>query len=290
MPTEIYYPVEGVAEKATLHYDAYQMLGSCQPWSVLHDASIAYVADTMTTVVTGHQCCNNPSTQTRLNLRRGMMCFDTRSLTNAVVSARIICGVEPYYYNGSGLYYYNIYGGNPADPADIVVADYDQSHYGTTAFSTAKSVASTDNGVRRTDTFELNASGLAAINAGGISKFSARMVADATDSPPAWISLLQVGVRFLGSGNLRLVITVSYDVEVTTNAATGVGSTSATLNGYLDNDGGIACACGFEYGETIAYGSEIYATGAFNTGESFSAPITGLNPGTTYHFRAFANN
>ncbi|GAI40931.1 unnamed protein product, partial [marine sediment metagenome] len=54
----------------------------------------------------------------------------------------------------------------------------------------------------------------------------------------------------------------TYEIEtlpdlptVTTNPATLVGTTSSTLNGALDDDGGEACNCGFEWGETIAYGN-----------------------------------
>ena len=64
---------------------------------------------------------------------------------------------------------------------------------------------------------------------------------------------------------------------------------TARLNGTLDDDGGEACDCGFEWGETIAYGNTT-PTQSKETGESFSQVITGLDPGTTYHFRAFATN
>ena len=78
---------------------------------------------------------------------------------------------------------------------------------------------------------------------------------------------------------------------VTTNAATGVGTTSATLNGNLDNLGTADQCCGFlrmgpdhqlrEHGDRR---SDRLWTG---TG-AFSAAISGLTPGTTYHYRAKA--
>lgn len=76
---------------------------------------------------------------------------------------------------------------------------------------------------------------------------------------------------------------------VTTDPATGVGTNAATLNGTLDNDGGEACDCGFEWGETIAYGNTT-PTQSRTTGQTFSQAITGLSPGVTYHFRAIATN
>ena len=63
----------------------------------------------------------------------------------------------------------------------------------------------------------------------------------------------------------------------------------ATLNGTLVDDGGEACDCGFEWGETVAYGSTT-PTQSRTTGQTFSQTIDGLLPNTTYHFRAFATN
>ncbi|GAJ05957.1 unnamed protein product, partial [marine sediment metagenome] len=77
---------------------------------------------------------------------------------------------------------------------------------------------------------------------------------------------------------------------VTTNPATEVGQTSATLNGTLDSDGGLACVCSFEYGETTAYGSTT-APQSKTTGQTFSQEVRGLRPGgILYHFRAKATN
>ena len=77
---------------------------------------------------------------------------------------------------------------------------------------------------------------------------------------------------------------------VSTNSASTVGQTTATLNGTLDADGGEACNCSFEYGETTGYGSTT-ATQSKTTGEAFSQEVRGLRPGgITYHFRAKATN
>ncbi|MBA7484012.1 hypothetical protein ES707_19531 [subsurface metagenome] len=76
---------------------------------------------------------------------------------------------------------------------------------------------------------------------------------------------------------------------VTTNAATGLAADLATLNGMLDSDGGEACDCGFEWGEAVPYGNTT-PTQSRTTDQAFSQPITGLQPKTTYRFRAFATN
>jgi len=76
---------------------------------------------------------------------------------------------------------------------------------------------------------------------------------------------------------------------VTTDPATNVKQRSARLNGTLVDDGGGACDCGFEWGETPAYGN-ITPTQSRTSGETFAQTITNLVPGKTYHFRAFATN
>ena len=88
----------------------------------------------------------------------------------------------------------------------------------------------------------------------------------------------------------------SFDVEealavptVTTDPATELGAIAATLNGTLDSDGGEVCECGFEWGLDTGYGITT-PTESKTKGQTFSQVIAGLQPGTTYHFRALATN
>jgi hypothetical protein len=74
-----------------------------------------------------------------------------------------------------------------------------------------------------------------------------------------------------------------------TGAATRTAPQGATLNGTLDDDGGEACECSFEWGLTNAYGQET-DTQSKETEETFSVALTGLIPGSLYHFRAKAVN
>ena len=76
---------------------------------------------------------------------------------------------------------------------------------------------------------------------------------------------------------------------VSTNAANNITEVEATLNAVLTNDGGEACDCGFQWGETVAYGNTT-PTQSKTTGEIFSQVISSLTHGTLYHFRAFATN
>ena len=86
---------------------------------------------------------------------------------------------------------------------------------------------------------------------------------------------------------------IGYDLVnpvVTTNVATNITSSSATLNGTV-HPNGLTTTVHFEYGITTNYGSTTANrnyTG--NTTQSVSANITGLSPDTTYHFRLVGTN
>ena len=77
--------------------------------------------------------------------------------------------------------------------------------------------------------------------------------------------------------------------DVTTNAATNVGSSSAKLNGELNDLKDATCQVWFEYGKTTSYGHTT-SKSTKSTPTTFSASISGLQPDTTYHFRAVAKN
>lgn len=80
--------------------------------------------------------------------------------------------------------------------------------------------------------------------------------------------------------------------DVDTNPASNVGSGSATLKGTLndlsDSDTG-ECQVWFQYGTSTAYGKTTSKKWKDSTG-SFSAGISNLEPDTTYHYRAVAEN
>ena len=76
---------------------------------------------------------------------------------------------------------------------------------------------------------------------------------------------------------------------VTTNAATSITTTGATLNGQV-NDNGATTTVTFDYGLTTGYGAHVAATtnGTVNAGSGNTAvakTLTGLTCGVTYHFR-----
>jgi hypothetical protein len=79
--------------------------------------------------------------------------------------------------------------------------------------------------------------------------------------------------------------------RVTTDAATALSSTGATLNGSV-NPNGNATTYYFEYGPTKTYGTKtaVVNAGSGNANSPTSAPVSGLTASTTYHFRLVATN
>ena len=78
---------------------------------------------------------------------------------------------------------------------------------------------------------------------------------------------------------------------VVTGVASNIGDTTATLNGTV-NPSGSETTYQFQYGLTTSYGSTttITSAGSGFTAVPVSAALTGLSPGTVYHFRVTATN
>lgn len=85
--------------------------------------------------------------------------------------------------------------------------------------------------------------------------------------------------------------TVAQPPSATTNAATSVAATSATLNGAV-NPNGYGTSYYFQWGTTTAYGNATNGTpvGAGTANVAASANLTGLTANTTYHYRVVAQN
>ncbi len=81
---------------------------------------------------------------------------------------------------------------------------------------------------------------------------------------------------------------------VVTGSSSAVGANSATVAGSV-NPNGQATTYHFAYGTSTSYGSQAPAppdpsAGAGTTSQPVSANLTGLAPGTTYHYRLVATN
>ena len=75
-----------------------------------------------------------------------------------------------------------------------------------------------------------------------------------------------------------------------TGPVTTVGGTTATVTGTV-NPGSAATDWWFEYGTSTSYGSKTATTaGSGSANITVNAPLTGLSPATTYHYRLVAKN
>ena len=92
------------------------------------------------------------------------------------------------------------------------------------------------------------------------------------------------------TATVQIDITVGTPPSVSTQAASSIGDNGATLNGNITDIGSDSVIeRGFEWGYTTSYGSSWTEEGTFGTG-TFNHAISGLDSGTTYHFRAKARN
>ena len=97
------------------------------------------------------------------------------------------------------------------------------------------------------------------------------------------------GTRF-GNDRTFTTLTATGPPVVTTNPATNVSSSSATLNGSLDPHG-LTTSVNFQYGTTISYGhTTTMQSQTGNTYRNITGNISGLTTHTTYHFRIVGTN
>jgi phosphodiesterase/alkaline phosphatase D-like protein len=89
-----------------------------------------------------------------------------------------------------------------------------------------------------------------------------------------------------------MIFTTGSGPAVTTEAASAVGPTGATLNGTV-NANGSSTTVTFEYGLTAAYGTTVTADQSpvsGTAGTPVSTTIVSLNSSTTYHYRVIGQN
>lgn len=108
---------------------------------------------------------------------------------------------------------------------------------------------------------------------------------DYSQAAPVWGSFHATGLPSGSTSGTQSAPTA------TTSAATGVTTSAATLNGSV-NPNGADASYKFDYGTTTSYGSSTTAgdAGSGTTAVNESAPLTGLSPSTTYHYRVEATN
>jgi hypothetical protein len=102
----------------------------------------------------------------------------------------------------------------------------------------------------------------------------------------------QVFVADRGSETLKVYGPRGTFPDVTTEDASSIRRSSASLGGDVEPAGGDVTACHFEWGSTGSYGNDAPCDQAtpISGQQTVTAGLTGLTPGTTYHFRLVAEN
>jgi plastocyanin len=106
------------------------------------------------------------------------------------------------------------------------------------------------------------------------------------------VAIYGAGATVLG-GEQTFTTPVPMAPTVATGQASGLTETTATLKGTVDPNEGEATEYSFEYGTTPSYGQSTKSTSLPQTdrvNRAVSATLTGLAPGTEYHFRLIAHN
>jgi Fibronectin type III domain len=103
-----------------------------------------------------------------------------------------------------------------------------------------------------------------------------------------FLALLVVGAVLAGAGSGARAASPP---SASTGPVTAVGPTSATVTGSV-NPNGAATGWYVEYGKSTTYGSKTASksAGSGTSSTAVSASLTGLAPGTTYHYRVVATS
>jgi len=118
------------------------------------------------------------------------------------------------------------------------------------------------------------------------------MSVDPSDDNTFWYTTEYILTTGAANWQTRIAsFTINNAPVAVTLPATAVTSSTATLNGTV-NPTGLATNYHFEWGTTASYGNStsIISAGAGVTTVEVSAPISGLTPGVTYHYRLTAVN
>jgi plastocyanin len=106
------------------------------------------------------------------------------------------------------------------------------------------------------------------------------------------VAVYGAGKTSVLGGEQTFTTAASSTPTVATGAATAMNETEATLDGTVDPGGSEATEYFFEYGTNSSYGQATAAKSlpADNVNHAVTTRLTGLTPGTEYHFRLVAKN
>jgi len=123
----------------------------------------------------------------------------------------------------------------------------------------------------------------------GTGTFSANLTGLSSNTTYHFRARADGGIHGIATGNDMIFTTGATLLVVSTSAASNITNTSAALSGNLTDLGPATTAnVSFEYGTASSYGNATPVQTMNGTG-TFTADITGLSPGATYHFQAMAD-
>ena len=228
-------------------------------------------------------------TTSKYYIYRSFVYFDTSTIAD---DATIISATLTFYVSSKDTtdtdFNIVIRNGMPDYPEDpFVTGDFLYSHYS----GDGGSINTTNCSESQYATITLSATGLGWINKTGTTKFALIGSRDIDSLIPVGEEYIYLGAKSAtGGAPSRLIVT--YNVEayptVTTQAATNIKDVNVKGNGNL-TAGGVATEYGFEYGLTETPTWKISSTNNIGEG-AFSLNINGLEPSTTYYYRAYATN
>lgn len=187
--TSTFYPAAG-ANSPVDGSVTYNVANPGVAWSTIHDAATG--TDASATGTGGFDIYMIASTTTNQwrYLGRAFYLFNTASLSGESVSSATLS----IYGDTNGKtdnYNLSISITSSSPAADNALATSDYGSVGSTKLAEDFDIT---NWAQAYNDFALNASGIAAINTTGISKFAGRISADVENSPPSWASNTGVGV------------------------------------------------------------------------------------------------
>src|SRR6185312_11618771 len=99
------------------------------------------------------------------------------------------------------------------------------------------------------------------------------------------------GLSVFVIGQISAPATAAGPASATTGPALDVSSSSANVTGTV-NPNGQSTAYTFQFGTTTGYGSQTnpQSAGSGSANQAVSSTLTGLDAGTTYHYRLIATN
>jgi hypothetical protein len=215
------------ANPETTTVDGYALRGGVnETFTTIRGGAGTQAGDSDTSVIVPGLTATSTTNQYS-TLRRAFILFDTSSLTSAAIISGAVLSVYGGGLKTTGLGTPDLHVGSstPASNTALVSADYSQR--GTTSFG---SISNASFSTSAYNDITLNASGIAAINKTGVSKFSLQLSWDINNSfTGSWASSAEsefsIVMSDTGSNKPKLVITYTLPTTMTgVGSLTGVGT------------------------------------------------------------------